>query len=108
MNLNIETEKHETHYDVAVAGELDVATVPELEKVLVPIRQAGTHDIYVNLEKLNYMDSTGLGLFVGTLKALNQHEKELYILAVNDRIKRLFEITGLNDLMHVNEGTEVE
>lgn len=32
MNLNIETEKHETHYDVAVAGELDVATVPELEK----------------------------------------------------------------------------
>lgn len=54
MNLNIETEKHETHYDVAVAGELDVATVPELEKVLVPIRQAGTHDIYVNLEKLNY------------------------------------------------------
>lgn len=54
------------------------------------------------------MDSTGLGLFVGTLKSLNQNNKELYILGVNDRIKRLFEITGLNDLMHVNEGTEVE
>ncbi|PTH58202.1 anti-sigma factor antagonist [Staphylococcus agnetis] len=108
MNLNIESQKHEHYYDIAVGGELDVATVPELEKVLVPIRQAGTHDIHVNLENLSYMDSTGLGLFVGTLKSLNQNNKELYILGVNDRIKRLFEITGLNDLMHVNEGTEVE
>ena len=54
------------------------------------------------------MDSTGLGLFVGTLKALNQNNKELYIIGASDRIGRLFEITGLSDLMHVNEGTEVE
>ncbi|GGI33652.1 MULTISPECIES: anti-sigma factor antagonist [Staphylococcus] len=108
MNLNIESQEHDKHYDVTVSGELDVATVPELEKVLVPIRQAGTHDIHVNLENLSYMDSTGLGLFVGTLKSLNQNNKELYILGVNNRIKRLFEITGLSDLMHVNEGTEVE
>lgn len=108
MNLNIESQEQDKHYDVTVSGELDVATVPELEKVLVPIRQAGTHDIHVNLENLSYMDSTGLGLFVGTLKSLNQNNKELYILGVNNRIKRLFEITGLSDLMHVNEGTEVE
>lgn len=108
MYLNIESQEHDKHYDVTVSGELDVATVPELEKVLVPIRQAGTHDIHVNLENLSYMDSTGLGLFVGTLKSLNQNNKELYILGVNNRIKRLFEITGLSDLMHVNEGTEVE
>lgn len=108
MNLNIESQEYDKHYDVTISGELDVATVPELEKVLVPIRQAGTHDIHVNLENLSYMDSTGLGLFVGTLKSLNQNNKELYILGVNNRIKRLFEITGLSDLMHVNEGTEVE
>ncbi len=76
--------------------------MPELEEVLTPIRQDGTRDIYVNLENVSYMDSTGLGLFVGTLKALNQNDKELYILGVSDRIGRLFEITGLKDLMHVN------
>ncbi|BCU52811.1 anti-sigma B factor antagonist [Staphylococcus auricularis] len=108
MNLNIETVTHDNYYEVKVAGELDVYTVPELEEVLVPMRQEGTHDIYVNLENVSYMDSTGLGLFVGTLKVLNQHEKELYILGVSDRIERLFDITGLKDLMHVNKGTEVE
>ena len=108
MNLNIETVTHDEYYEVIVAGELDVYTVPELEEVLMPMRQEGTHDIHVNVTNVSYMDSTGLGLFVGTLKALNQNVKELYILAVSDRIGRLFDITGLKDLMHVNEGTEVE
>ncbi|VDY48890.1 anti-sigma factor antagonist [Staphylococcus aureus] len=105
MNLNIETTTQDKFYEVKVGGELDVYTVPELEEVLTPMRQDGTRDIYVNLENVSYMDSTGLGLFVGTLKALNQNDKELYM---SDRIGRLFEITGLKDLMHVNEGTEVE
>lgn len=108
MNLNIETITHDDYYEVIVGGELDVYTVPELEEVLVPMRQEGNHDIHVNLANVSYMDSTGLGLFVGTLKALNQNDKELYILSVTDRISRLFDITGLKDLMHVNEGTEVE
>ena len=105
MNLNVETQSFEKYYEVNVAGELDVYTVPE---VLVPMRQEGDKDIHINLANVSYMDSTGLGLFVGTLKALNQHNKELYILGVTDRISRLFDITGLKDLMHVNEGTEVE
>lgn len=108
MNLNIETQEHESYYEIKVGGELDVYTVPDLEKVLTPIKQEGTHDVHVNLSNVSYMDSTGLGLFVGTLKALNQNDKELYIIGASDRISRLFEITGLNDLMHVNEGSEVE
>ena len=107
MNLNIETTTQDKFYEVKVGGELDVYTVPELEEVLTPMRQDGTRDIYVNLENVSYMDSTGLGLF-RYIKALNQNDKELYILGVSDRIGRLFEITGLKDLMHVNEGTEVE
>ncbi|PTJ91709.1 anti-sigma factor antagonist [Staphylococcus simulans] len=108
MNLNIETQEHDGYYEIKVGGELDVYTVPELEQVLTPIKQEGTHDVYVNLTNVSYMDSTGLGLFVGTLKALNQNDKELYIIGASERISCLFEITGLSDLMHVNEGSEVE
>ncbi|MDU7037590.1 MAG: anti-sigma factor antagonist, partial [Staphylococcus simulans] len=94
MNLNIETQEHDGYYEIKVGGELDVYTVPELEQVLTPIKQEGTHDVYVNLTNVSYMDSTGLGLFVGTLKALNQNDKELYIIGASERISRLFEITG--------------
>ena len=54
-----------------------------------------------------YID-TGAMYRAVTLKALNQNDKNLYILGVSERIGRLFDITGLKDLMHVNEGTEVE
>lgn len=64
MNLNIETTTQDKFYEVKVGGELDVYTVPELEEVLTPMRQDGTRDIYVNLENVSYMDSTGLGLFI--------------------------------------------
>lgn len=106
MNLKIDTTQHDTYYKINVAGELDVATVPELQEVLVPIRQQGTHDIHLHIDEVTYMDSTGLGLFVGTLKELNKNNKELYVLGVNKRIERLFDITGLKDLMHVNQPVE--
>ncbi|ATD31919.1 anti-sigma factor antagonist [Macrococcoides bohemicum] len=108
MNLTIDTIEQESFYQIKVAGELDVATVPQLQEVLVPIRSAGTHDIHLHIDEVTYMDSTGLGLFVGTLKELNKNNKDLYVLGVNSRIERLFDITGLKDLMHVNQPVEGE
>ena len=108
MNINIDATEKEQEYVVVLEGELDVYTAPELQKVLEPIRQSGRHDIRIDLTDVSYMDSTGLGIFVGTLKDLNQHDREMYVTGVSKRILRLFEITGLRDLMHINEASEVE
>ncbi|MFD2830711.1 anti-sigma factor antagonist [Corticicoccus populi] len=108
MNMNISTTEKETEYVVVLSGELDVYTAPELQQVLEPIRHAGTHDVNIDLTEVGYMDSTGLGIFVGTLKDLNQHGKSLRVSGASKRILRLFEITGLRDLMYINETSEVE
>ena len=39
MNLNIETQKHDDYYEIKVGGELDVYTVPDLEKVLTQLNK---------------------------------------------------------------------
>ena len=70
MNLNIETITHDDFYEVKVGGELDVYTVPELEEVLVPMRQEGTHDVHVNLANVSYMDSTGLSFIRRHVKSI--------------------------------------
>lgn len=106
--MNIDTMEKEQEYLIILDGELDVYTAPELQKVLDPIRQSGSHDVKIDLTNVSYMDSTGLGIFVGTLKELNQHDRELHVTGVSSRILRLFEITGLRDLMHINEKSEVE
>lgn len=106
MNLLINTEKRDTHYFIALDGELDVYTASKFERELDPIKSEGTHDIKVDLSQLSYMDSTGLGIFVGTLKSLDKNDKELYVIGASERIERLFDITGLKDLMNITEGDE--
>lgn len=108
MNIKIDATENSGEYLVSVSGELDLYTAPELKQVFEPVATAGQHDLIVDLSELNYMDSTGLGIFVGTLKDLNKHDKELHVLGVNDRILKLFEITGLRDLMYVNKKSEVD
>ena len=101
MNIKIEVREQPQVFYVQVGGELDIYTAPELKKVLSPIVSEGTHNLHVDLTNLTYMDSTGLGLFVGTLKDLNKYNKELRISGANERIMKLFEITGLYDLIHI-------
>lgn len=108
MNINISVEERSEEYVITMSGELDVYTAPELQNVLDPVRQDGTHHVRIDVTDVSYMDSTGLGIFVGTLKDLNKHDKELRVTGASNRILRLFEITGLRDLMHINESSEVE
>lgn len=68
MNLNIETITHDDYYEVIVGGELDVYTVPELEEVLVPMRQEGNHDIHVNLAKCKLYGFNGFRLICRNIK----------------------------------------
>ncbi|CAD2072151.1 anti-sigma-B factor antagonist [Phocicoccus schoeneichii] len=111
MNINIEVNEKPGITEVSIAGELDIYTAPELKKVFEPVAADGTSSLHVDLKELSYMDSTGLGLFVGTLKDLNRNDKELRVTNVQPRIMKLFEITGLRDLMYIteySEGEEVE
>ena len=49
----------------------------------------------LDLSEVGYMDSTGLGIFVGFYKAVKANGGHVKIVGVNTRLKRLFEITGL-------------
>lgn len=108
MNIKIEVDERPEIFHIKIAGELDIYTVPELKKVFEPIASEGTHSLHADLSELSYMDSTGLGLFVGTLKDLNKNGRELRVTGVQPRIMKLFEITGLRDLMYITEDPEVE
>jgi len=62
--------------------------------------------LVVDLADVTYMDSTGLGVFVGLFKQLRANEGDLTLTGMSERLRRLFDITGLADVMDIN--TEVE
>ena len=48
------------------------------------------------------MDSTGLGVFVGLFKTIKANGGQLYLTGLSERLRRLFDITGLGDIMNIN------
>jgi anti-sigma B factor antagonist len=59
-----------------------------------------TH-VIVNLTGVEYLDSTALGVLIGGLKRLREREGALDIICPNTRIRRIFEITGLDKIFDI-------
>ncbi|MGG3574462.1 anti-sigma factor antagonist [Bacillus gobiensis] len=106
MNLLVEVTKSElNHKQIDVSGEIDVHTAPVLREKLMA-HAAPESYLDINLENVSYMDSTGLGVFVGLYKALRAENGALKLYNLSDRLVRLFEITGLKDIIDISAKTE--
>ena len=88
---------------VAIAGEIDIYTAQSFKERLYDIVDTSGKDLRIDCSALNYIDSTGLGIFVGALKKTRLNNKEIYLINLKDNIKKLFVITGLDKLFRIME-----
>lgn len=106
MNIEINITEMNAEVHAKLAGEIDAYTAPKVREELFKYGDKQKLHMIVDLSDVSYMDSTGLGVFVGLFKALKANDGRLTLTGMSDRLKRLFEITGLADVMEIN--TEVE
>jgi anti-sigma B factor antagonist len=106
MKVNIEKHEDDKEIFVSVSGEIDAYTAPKLREELLPLTEGENKVITVNLKDVSYMDSTGLGVFVGMFKQLTKNEGELKLVELSERMKRLFAITGLSHIMSISDKAE--
>ena len=86
---------------IEVVGEIDVYTAPKLRERLVSLVDAGSYQLIVNMEGVEFLDSTGLGVLVGGLKRVRAHEGWIDLVCTQSRILRIFRITGLNRVFNI-------
>jgi len=55
----------------------------------------GRHNIIIDMEAVEFLDSTGLGVLVGGLKKVRAHDGSLELVCTQDRLLKIFRITGL-------------
>jgi anti-sigma B factor antagonist len=79
-----------------ITGEIDVYTAPELRECVIHLIESGTRHLIADLRPASFLDSTGLGALVGSLKRLRTHDGSLRLAISADRIMEIFRITGLN------------
>lgn len=104
MNLEVELlEEKDSVQCFKVIGEIDAFTAPILKERLAAVQNISGLQAEIDLSEVNYIDSTGLGIFVGFYKAIKVHDGHVRITGVTSRIKRLFEITGLDAILDIVE-----
>lgn len=96
MGLDLDVAEHNGWAVVSATGEIDMATAPRLRERLVGLMGDGHHQLVVDLDGVEFLDSTGLGVLVGALRRVRTHDGELALVCTQSRILKGFEITGLD------------
>lgn len=99
----IETERIGPNLIVRVDGELDLVTSPLFrEKVEKKLNQYEMiKHLILDLRKVNFIDSSGLGAILGRFKRLSQQGGRLSAVNVSPQVRRIFELSGLLKIMEI-------
>ena len=88
---------------IDVQGEIDMYTAPRLRELLIDLVSKGSYQLVVDLDKVGFLDSTGLGVLVGGLRRVRAHDGSLDLVCMQQRILKIFRITGLTEVFGIYE-----
>lgn len=106
IELGLEVSERGGWSVLSVSGEVDVATAPRLRERLVGLVGEGRTQIVVDLEQVDFIDSTGLGVLVGALKRVRTNDGDLALVCTGARILKVFEITGLTKVFAIHRSVD--
>lgn len=99
---NLFSEKND-RWEVKVIGEIDIESAQKLEEKMLEIIEENNKSVILNIEEVDYIDSTGLGMFIKMVKRLKEKGNDLYFINPQKNVRKLFKITGLNKVFNIRE-----
>ena len=88
---------------VVMTGELDISTAQRLEDDLKRIEADRPATIVLDLQKLTFMDSTGLRLLIMADSRAREDERRLVIVQGNEMVQRVMRLTRLDERLTIVE-----
>jgi len=102
MELRFEVVVHDDVPVLAVGGEIDVYSAPELREKLLELSHGDHTTAVVDLSDVSFVDSTGLGVLVSGLKRFREAGGDLPLVVTQPQILKVLEITGLSTVFAVH------
>jgi anti-sigma B factor antagonist len=103
LNFEITTETAEHVSIIALSGEVDLYTAPDVKEELVRTIDGGARHVVVDFTDTTFIDSTTLGVLVSGLKRLRMQDGQLALVITDRNILKIFEITGLDRVFPIRE-----
>ncbi|OAS17330.1 STAS domain-containing protein [Paenibacillus oryzisoli] len=102
--FEVTLEESEKSIQLIIRGELDLAAAKAFRQALEAVVHREDKALILNLKDLNYIDSTGIGIVVSTLKIRDEIKSPFAVHDIPPGIRKLFDLTGITGFL--NEGIE--
>lgn len=86
---------------IAVNGFLDAHTFPDLEKLLNSLIDEGINHIILDLGKLEYISSAGLGVLIGIAKKVRERNGDLKLTKLSEKIFKIVNLLGFSKILQI-------
>jgi anti-sigma B factor antagonist len=100
------TEHGSDWVSLAVSGEIDLATVDQLERDLKACLESGSGNLVVDLTSADFMDSAGLRSLVMADRAYRDSGRRFALVVTNGPISRLIELSGVEATIDIVSSLE--
>ena len=91
---------------ISLSGRLDAYSANEVEKKLDSLIDAAQVRLVISLEKLEYISSSGLRVFLAALKKVKKQQGDIRLACLKPYIKEVFDIAGFTELFNMFETEE--
>ncbi len=106
LDIKVVSKEVKNAYVIDVQGEIDVYTSPRVKETINELIEKEHYNLIINLEEVRYIDSTGLGVLIGALKKVREHNGSINLICTNPQIKKIFNITGLVKIFGIFKNVE--
>ncbi|MCW7488905.1 STAS domain-containing protein [Leptospira meyeri] len=91
---------------ITIEGEVDLYNAKELKDILDDKMRKHQYEIVVNLEKVPFMDSSGIGTLVTAMYKLKKYHGNLKVCSIHGSVAKVFKLTGMESHLEVFDSEE--
>jgi anti-sigma B factor antagonist len=91
---------------VRLDGRLNMVAAPRLKSTIEDVVDRGSTRVVVDLSDVSFMDSSGLGALIASLKRARQAQGDLRIAGVNDQVGTVLKLTNLDRVLRPFDSVE--
>lgn len=105
-HFRVEAHSQGQAYVLAVSGELDLAAASSLEGELNQALESGSQVIVIDLQNLEFIDSTGLSVLVRAHQRAQESNLQLGLVNPGAQVERLLSLTGLAERLALQQSAQ--
>ena len=96
LSINANNNAEDKVWEFKLVGEIDISNAHLFKKQLETALKETKQNITIDLSELTYIDSTGLGVIIGTYGSIHKEGYTVKLLNPRESVKKLLRISGLD------------